>query len=483
MKTSVYLSNHRVQIAVGEAKKNKIRIQNFVQFDIREGSLINGVITSEEGLKSQLSKAWESHGISKKISLVIDSTQIAAKIMTVPKMNKKKTLEVVKKELSSLENPEKYIYDYRVCSMDKKSGMATVLGAAIQESMLKSYLDVFASMGVEVESVDIALNAQLKSFERIKDLENETFIFSKLDGEILISTLFVQGSYKYLNRTRIFAEHGTDGIAAEVGNTISSMIQFLATEQKGEKIKSIYLGGFPEEDQRVLMTPLRELGLEAARPFRLTGYEMPDAKEFYDFIFAIGALISEKGQDINFAQKISDREENKKSFKIYPGIFAAAGALVLCIAVSGVIFAMNMMSSTKISDMDTYIEDADNQADYTNAQNLDLELANKKTGKEQLAVVKQVLESYPQANTRVEKSVKNSAGTKVSITVDRYDSATGMYEFVAMAPKVTSIYDFIKQLKKSELFADLKYSGYNYTEETKQYDIHISTYLSENAGK
>lgn len=110
-------------------------------------------------------------------------------------------------------------------------------------------------------------------------------------------------------------------------------------------------------------------------------------------------------------------------------------------------------------------------------------MANKQTGKEQFAVVKQVLESYPQANSRVEKMVRNSAGTTVSITVDRYDSSTGMYEFVAMAPKVTSIYDFINRLKKSELFADLKYSGYNYTEETRQYDIHISTYLSENAGK
>lgn len=138
MRTSVYLSNHRVQIAVGEAKKNKIQVQNFIQFDIREGSLINGVITSEEGLKNQLLKLWEREGLSKKISLVIDSTQIAAKMMTIPKMNKKKTLEVVKKELTSLENPENYVYDYRVCDMDKKSGMATVLGAAIQETMLKA---------------------------------------------------------------------------------------------------------------------------------------------------------------------------------------------------------------------------------------------------------------------------------------------------------------------------------------------------------
>lgn len=483
MKTSVYLSNHRVQIAVGEAKKNKIQVQNFLQFDIREGSLINGVITSEEGLKAQLSKAWESHGLSKKINLVIDSTQIAAKIMTIPKMNKKKTLEVVKKELSSLENPENYVYDYRICKTDNKSGMTTVLGAAVQESMLKSYLDVFVSMGVEVESVDIALNAQLKAFERIQDLKSETFIFSKLDGEILISTLFVQGTYKYLNRTRMFAEHGTDGIAAEVGNTISSMIQFLATEQKEEKIKSIYLGGFPEEDKRFLQTPLRELGLEIGDSFQLTGYELPDEKEFYNFIFAVGALISEKGWDIDFAQKIRTREENKKSSKVYPGLFVSAGLTALCIVVSGVIFAMNMISSSKISEMDTYIEDSSNQSDYTNAKHLDLELANKQSGKEQFALVKQVLESYPQANSRVEKLVKNSAGTKVSITVDRYDSSTGMYEFVAMAPKVTSIYDFINRLKKSELFADLKYSGYNYTEETKQYDIHISTYLSENAGK
>ena len=70
--------------------------------------------------------------------------------------------------------------------------------------------------------------------------------------------------------------------------------------------------------------------------------------------------------------------------------------------------------------MDTYIEDSKNEADYTNAKNLDLELANKQTGKEQFAVVKQVLESYPQANSRVEKMVRNSAGTTVSITIVRF---------------------------------------------------------------
>lgn len=483
MKTSVYLSNHRVQIAVGEAKKNKIQVQNFIQFDIREGSLINGVITSEEGLKGQLSKLWESEGLSKKISLVIDSTQIAVKMMTIPKMNKKKTLELVKKELTSLENPESYVFDYRVRNIDKKSGMVTVLGAAIQETMLKSYLDVFASMGVLVESVDIALNAQLKAFERIQDLQKETFIFSKLDVETLISTLFVQGEYKYLNRTRIFAEHGTDSLAAEVGNTISSMIQFLATEQKGEKIKSIYLGGFPKEDLKVLTDPLRELGLQTGNTFRLTGFQMPDENEFYNYIFAVGALISDKKQDIDFAQKIKEKQEHKKSSKVYPGVFAVAGVLVLCLVVSAVIFGMNMISRSKINDLDTYIEDSEHQAEYTNAKNLDLEIANRQSGKEQMVLIKEVLESYPQANSRVEKMVKNSAGTKVSITVDRYDASTGMYEFVAMAPKVTSIYDFINRLKKSELFANIKYSGYNYTEETRQYDIHISTYLSEDAGK
>lgn len=42
--------------------------------------------------------------------------------------------------------------------------------------MLKAIWMYLVSMEVEVESVDIALNAQLKAFERIQDLRKETFL-------------------------------------------------------------------------------------------------------------------------------------------------------------------------------------------------------------------------------------------------------------------------------------------------------------------
>lgn len=91
MAVSVYLSNNTVQIVCGDARKKQIRVEKIYSLTIPEGSLLNGVITSEMNLKHELKQIWETYQLpSKGVRLVLDSSQIMLKTVQTPKANAKK---------------------------------------------------------------------------------------------------------------------------------------------------------------------------------------------------------------------------------------------------------------------------------------------------------------------------------------------------------------------------------------------------------
>lgn len=54
MQTCVYMSNRRIQAAVGNAKKGSISVKRLYETLAPEGCIINGVITAEEELAAHL---------------------------------------------------------------------------------------------------------------------------------------------------------------------------------------------------------------------------------------------------------------------------------------------------------------------------------------------------------------------------------------------------------------------------------------------
>ena len=51
MQTCVYMSNRKIQVAVGNPKNHSIAVKRLYETEAPEGSIINGVITGEEELE------------------------------------------------------------------------------------------------------------------------------------------------------------------------------------------------------------------------------------------------------------------------------------------------------------------------------------------------------------------------------------------------------------------------------------------------
>lgn len=494
MAVSIYLSNNTVQIAVGDAGKNKVRIEKLYSLTIPEGSLLNGVITSEANLKNDLKQIWEKYQIPiKGVRLVLDSSRIMIKSVTIPKTGSKKMSVGLAKEFADTIQSGEYLYDGDVlCEVaDKK---VEVLATAAEKEYIGDYVRLFNEIGISLESIDVSVNTELKIIKRLPELRDGTVITSHLDGNNLVSTLLVDGHFKYFSRTRLFAEHGTESFAAEVTRTVSSIMQFYSSQKFERPLQNVYMGGYEREDYLLCREAIERLGIRAAFSENSEGFILPGSdktviqsglsKEPFrvcDYIYPIGALIQEK-KDINLYSryvKSHKREKTGMSIKTAAPIIIVFG---VCAAVTASLLIMNYLTERKVNEAEEFISSPLNKKAYEDAVEKQAEAARIQSNISEGKAIWEVIKSYPLPNTKVEQEIVVCAGNKVAITVNSYDSETGVYGFTAKASDVTTINEFITRLRNSSVFANLEYSGYQ-MEEDGAYLIMVDGFLNENAGK
>ena len=114
MKNIIYLSNTSAQLVSGVCNgSNQIDISDFQDYQLPEGTMLDGAIMDEDALKDVL-RIINKKGIGD-CKLVIDSGQIVHKNLIVPKIKDKEIHAIVKEEIDSLENGEHdLIYDYTI---------------------------------------------------------------------------------------------------------------------------------------------------------------------------------------------------------------------------------------------------------------------------------------------------------------------------------------------------------------------------------
>lgn len=267
MLTSVYLSNEQVLVVNGKATKNKIKVKSFLTRALPEGTMINGVITNEAAAKAVLTQLRRERRLPKKdVRLVIDSGSVLLKLEKVPALGPKKLLEYTKNAFSEVaESHENLLYDYSVVvPRNKGTRGGTVLCSAVESQFIESYIELFSAAGIQLYSINIALNCVVKLAHYLNELAKKTYILCTIDGNIVISSLFLEGQYSFSNRSRLFSERGTEESATEIGRTISSLVQFNKSQKSGSEVTSVYLCGLYQGESALCHTITAELGIETS---------------------------------------------------------------------------------------------------------------------------------------------------------------------------------------------------------------------------
>lgn len=495
MSVVVYLANTSIQILVGEPKKVPT-IQRIYNLEMDEGIMLNGVVVSESGLIHLLKSAWEQYNLpTKDIELVVSGAQFITKVATLPKVKEKKAIDLVRREFTEIENQDAYIFDYAVVEENKKAGMMSAVCVAAFKEIVESYMDVFEGAGLTLSKISDALGCQIKAFNLVRDKTQKNYIVLNLDGTNLTSILFVDYQYNYFNRTRIFSEKGTEDFGIEIARTVSSILQFHASGGADEEITHVYMSGFKKAEFPKSKEQIELLGLTVHSISLNQVCQIPSDEHCYievessykdlvfcDYAHSIGEMVS-ISKDMNLVAKYDDYSSGKKeASKVRPFIPLIILFVVGVVLTTGLL-GWNYMTQQQIEKAKAFVTEPENIGKSVQAQELEAIQADIQNQIASCQNARDVLNSYPKPNSTVAQKVTECAGDKVNITIESYESSTGAYVFIARAPVVTDIYNFISDLGATGIFADLEYSGYGYTEETKQYDIHVSGYLSESAGR
>lgn len=125
------------------------------------------------------------------------------------------------------------------------------------------------------------------------------------------------------------------------------------------------------------------------------------------------------------------------------------------------------------------------ESDEANA-NFKLSSASVETMRAKISTVEEIwdhLMSYPVINSSIEQTLKECAGSEVSVEIKSFQRDSGVLTLEAEAKDVRSITGFIAALQEQEIFEAVEYSGFTYVTGVDNYNIHVVCCMAEGAGR
>lgn len=302
MSTVIYINYDKIQV-VGQSGE-QYQKQTLL---LKEGTVLNGVIVDSEEIIEQLKSIKPT---ITKASIVIDSSNVLLKRLSLPKIPKSKLLEVIQREFDMGEATE-YYYDRNFIKSSKEEDI--ILSCAIPKELLNRYIEIFDKANIKIDCIDVAINGIVKYVNASDTLKDQTFLLNIVSQDAMISVLFENGIYQLSNRSRIHNDVDTKEYISELYAKLSTMIQFSKSKKTEYELQKSYYVGLSDESMNQLEQHIHDYGLSIDIKKKKT----KDMEYFYPNL----GLLTNK-DDINLAvikkEKISKKTINKTLLVAFP---------------------------------------------------------------------------------------------------------------------------------------------------------------------
>lgn len=264
MSNSIFCSPTHLKIVVGDADARHIKISDYAEIPLPQGGMINGIITDEGIMMKFFADAAIEYGLTKGDTLlVLDSSNIQSKIMDVPALPEAKLLEFIKSDFSQYsDDVTDDVYDYTVIDPHAAAGGATILAVAVGKPMLQSYMSIITGAGMNLKNIGIGINSQIKLAKFLPQFSEGMLLLAQVDEKQFSLTLFDNSRYLLANRYRLLNGAGTADWVNELGQNLSSMIQFTKSQRTGSEISAVYFAGVNEAELTNIREKLVYLGID-----------------------------------------------------------------------------------------------------------------------------------------------------------------------------------------------------------------------------
>lgn len=468
-KTVAYLTDEALVVAVGSAGR-PAQIDTVCELDGLAGSVRDGVVVDPATFASTVREFWGQHGLpSDGVALVMHSRRFTVRTLNAPVFKKSRDLEAyIMRELAGMGRITDPLFSYRVAQTNEENHTCRVTVVAIDRTIVERMQRAFAEAGVSLASVNGTYDTAIRACEALAAHKPGLNLYLQVERSRALTLLYEDGGYRYSTSQQLFNVSGTPEFGAELAHSVSGTRQFIASSEIGSgTLDHVYVLGLAAADVHATTEGIAEidsqLPVDVVPLDALVSPSCPVAPDFYERCLpVVSALLCEGGDD----QLIGSLAAGKKSTAHAVGplaksFIAPAAALVVCLAIAGVLAFQNAGLQADIDASKAALADPSAQqqlAAYKDAA------AASDTAAQELASASRLssaLATFPVPGAAIEATIADCAQGLVTYEADTYDASTGQYVITAKADNPDNISSFVNNLMKEAAF-DVSYTGYAY---------------------
>lgn len=477
MRLSVYLGENEIRTVLGRSGK-KIEIMDCLSIRLKEGALINDVVTEEEAVKEVLNGIRKRYGKYRRhVYLTMGGNQIITKVLRAPRMPHSQMLELVRREISDLILPSEkgsYVYDYSIIRRKNRDNKGcTILCVAMKRSVILEYQSLFSECGLKLKSIDVAVDGLNNLVDFLPSFRNKTFIMAIADGRNMMTSLYIDGVYTYTNRMRLVDERGTEESTAEMAKVIRSVIHFCKMQKDEFELDFVCLCGLGiEELDSLIPRIVKNEDITVTVPGDEALITAKDGISYAmgQYMYVTGSLLGgRKSLDLIGAakQKERRREEERSRFLGACLLPAAIISIFLGIAANNEIAVRNMREEIHV--LEERMSEKGRKEALAEEKQLKEKLMSLRTLTAGQAAVKKEAVKTAKMNSAVRKYIFDAAGGSLELSEPEY--MDGSLIFNGNSLNYEEISAYAHRLEESGLFSKVKYSGFtNVNPVTKKKD-------------
>ncbi len=491
MSVTVYLSNTDIEVLSGTGGGKGVTVTRACYEQMPEGSFLNGVITDPEGLVQALASMWTANKLPRKgIRLVINTSQIAVRVLDMPVMSQAKASEYLQREFEERNGERNRLMGFYVIGKDQKKKLMKVCTELADAVFIGNYVSVFEQAGIELSEINSGIGVSVNFLKKLKFASEVNSVVMLRDGMTVTAIYFVKGEYFYSTTNRTFNSPGSLEFAGELANTISQIVQFSKSEKVEDPISDIYLAGMTEEDaihvERSVSVNLSEQ-MRVYPLMELKGVSFKNASDRLDRLFyATAGLMSLSGQQnlLKFYGKGEEGAEGRagKTKLIKLAIpYVAVTIVMLAITLSRV--STYSKKNKELKELKAYNTDPSNMMAMLEYDAAAAKILTYSGHVNSLRLLDKSIDSYPLPTAKVCEVIRQAGAGLGEVTVNGYNADQGKIDITATFQEVNTVNTFIERLNAEDCFYQVNYTGYSEVSASGQWNANLECILSESAGR
>ena len=482
MSTVIYLSNQQIHIVEGKRGKTAT-VNRYLTYPAPQGTIINGIIMDMEAFGAFLKEKWNENKLPvKDVSLVVNSSKFVGQNMEIPKMADEKTLEHIRRGFSNIDRSEEKVYGFiRLEGSHKK--MQRLYAESVSPDFINDYITFFDGIGIKLKGIYSGEGSMISMVNATAAKSYGTFMVMIADSMTLTTVLYVNKVFTYYNSVRCFHDPGSEDYAQDLTRSASQIKQFMQANQLDSELEIILLAGVEERDLSFYKTMMQEYGVQTKIDI------FSDTKNIkgMDGIFAQKFLFATSGLfECGIGGNYIARYQSKKTDKKGPSnvkYFIILGLTVVVMAIA-LVFAIIYKNNTQkeLDDIQEYNNSPVTQMQAAEYDELTYRNSFLISQYLSIASINENLDTYPWATSKLQQKIFKLSEGYATVTITSCNADSGTTNMSVTAENVKVINEFITILMKQDMFHDVTYTGYSYSEE-KMYQVNVSCTLEEAVGR